>query len=105
MQRISLGIKTLWDSKEGNTSGKRDSFRRYHYGSISEVDRANVMWESQLQITAETTSPVAIPTIFQSNAAPPTSAKPSFTMMLEILRDKVKKKQQFLLCQKPEILQ
>jgi len=36
------------------TSDTRDSFFCGHYGSISEADPAHVMWESQLQITAET---------------------------------------------------
>lgn len=48
---ISETVKRV---RQGKTSGTRDSFSCGHYGSIFEVDPANVMWESQLQITAET---------------------------------------------------
>lgn len=50
-----IGIsETVRRVRQGKTIGTRDSFFCGHYGSISEVDPVNVMWESQLQITAET---------------------------------------------------
>lgn len=47
-------LRTVNRVRQGRTSGTRHSFFCGLYGSISEVDPANVMWESQLQITAET---------------------------------------------------
>lgn len=72
-------FETVKRVRQGKTSGTRDSFFCGHYGSISEVDPANVMWESQLQITAETyhkacASPQPIQTISQNHYS---SSQPS----------------------------
>lgn len=65
--------------RQGKTSGTRGSFCCCHYGSISEVDPANDMLESQLQITAETyhkacdsLEPILL---LKTITAPPSSAK------------------------------
>lgn len=51
-----IQLRRNWEKYLGEekTSDTRDSFFCGHYGSISEADPAHVMWESQLQITAET---------------------------------------------------
>lgn len=56
-------LRTVNRVRQGRTSGTRHSFFCGLRGSISEVDPANVMWESQLQITAETftTEPAEAP--------------------------------------------
>lgn len=56
-------VRTVNRVRQGRTSGTRHSFFCGLRGSISEVDPANVMWESQLQITAETftTEPAEAP--------------------------------------------
>lgn len=64
-------LRTVNRVRQGRTSGTRHSFFCGLRGSISEVDPANVMWESQLQITAETftTEPAE---------APPPPAHPNY---------------------------
>lgn len=71
-------LRTVNRVRQGRTSGTRHSFFCGLRGSISEVDPANVMWESQLQITAETftTEPAE---------APPSPSKLSRKKPLQLL--------------------
>lgn len=89
-------LRTVNRVRQGRTSGTRHSFFCGLRGSISEVDPANVMWESQLQITAETftTEPAEAPpspsklSLKKTITAPPQPgrpAKPSLMMKLDVL--------------------
>lgn len=93
-----MGISgTVKRVRQGKTSCTRHSFFCGHYGSISEVDPANVMWESQLQITAETYhkacgSPWPIQTISLLLAQPSHHSQWCWTYC----RNKVRKTQKLL---------
>lgn len=98
-------LRTVNRVRQGRTSGTRHSFFCGLYGSISEVDPANVMWESQLQITAETSPQTPPPSPSKLSRKNPLQlllgrpAKPSLTMMLDVFlqRGPKKSKKHFLL--------